>query len=86
MVATHVKKIMHNMICVTGMCSVKMINLFFVSQMSLLVGNFNSGIYSDTIKNTHDKCQTLHGCATHSALLFHTTFSDLHHVSRSKHC
>ena len=49
MFATYVKKVMHNTICVTGVYSRKIINMFLVSQASGLVENFNTGIFSDTI-------------------------------------
>ena len=40
---------MHNMICVTNVYSEEIINMFFISQVSWLVKNFNIEIYSDTI-------------------------------------
>ena len=43
------KKIMHNMICVTGVFSREIINMLFDGQLSGLVKNFDTGIYSDTI-------------------------------------
>ena len=49
MVATYIKKIMHNMICVTDLCSRETVNMFLVGQVSGLVENFYIGIYSDTI-------------------------------------
>ena len=48
MVATYIKKIMHNIICVTGVYSRGIINMFFMCQVTGLVRNFNIGIYSDT--------------------------------------
>ena len=44
MVATYIKKIMQNMICVS-MYSREMVNMFFVGQVSGLVDNFHTGIY-----------------------------------------
>ena len=49
MFATYVKKVMHNTICVTGVYSRKIINMFLVSQASGLVENFNTGIFSDIL-------------------------------------
>ena len=43
------KQIMQNVICVTGVCSREMINMFFVGQVSGLVEKFKIGIRSDTI-------------------------------------
>ena len=43
------KKIMHNIICVTGVYSREIISMFLVGQMSWHVKNFNIGIFSDTI-------------------------------------
>ena len=48
MVATYIKEIMHNM-CDSGVCSREIINMFLVIQVSWLVENVNTGIYSDTI-------------------------------------
>ena len=48
-VATYIKEIMQNMICVTGVYSREIIDIFFIGQVSGLVKNFNIGIYSDTI-------------------------------------
>ena len=39
MVASYIKKIMHNMICVIGVYSREIINIFLASQMSGIVGN-----------------------------------------------
>ena len=39
---------MHNM-CDSGVCSREIINMFLVIQVSWLVENVNTGIYSDTI-------------------------------------
>ena len=44
MVGTYIKKIMHNIICVTGVYSREMSNTFFVGQVLKLVKNFNTGI------------------------------------------
>ena len=49
MVATYIKKLMHTMICDSGVWSREIINMYFVNQMSGLVRNFNIVIYSDTI-------------------------------------
>ena len=49
MVATYNYKTMHTVICVTGMYSREMVNMFFVGQVSQLVRSFNIGIFSDTI-------------------------------------
>ena len=49
MAATYIKKIMHNMICVTDMYSREIIGMFTVSQESGLVKDFDIGIYSDTL-------------------------------------
>ena len=49
MVARYVKNIMHNVNCVTGVCSREIIHMFLVGQVSGLVENFNIGIFSDTI-------------------------------------
>ena len=48
MVATDIKKIMHYLNCLTGVYSKEIVNTFFVSQMSGLVENVNTEIYSDT--------------------------------------
>ena len=48
MVATYIKKIMHNINCAT-LCVVKGDIPFLVSHISGLVENFNIGIFSDTI-------------------------------------
>ena len=45
----YAKKIVFSMICVTGVYSREIINMFLVGPVSGLVKNFNSGIYSDTI-------------------------------------
>ena len=49
MVATYVQKIMYNMICVTGVYSREVINIFFVGKVCGPVEKFNFGIFSDTI-------------------------------------
>ena len=49
MVATHIEMIKQSMLCVTGVYSRKIINIFSrVGQMSGLVKNFHFGISSDT--------------------------------------
>ena len=48
MVATYIKKMMHNMNCVTGVCSREIIYMFLVSQVSGLVKKLDIGIFSDT--------------------------------------
>ena len=65
MVATSIKKIMHNIICMTD-----------AIQVSGHVKNFNFEIYWQHIS---DNCHTWHDSATHYALPVHTTFSDLDH-------
>ena len=52
MVATYVKKIMHNMNCV---CSREIIYMFLVDQVSRLVENINTGIFVNTITVTNVK-------------------------------
>ena len=49
MVATYIEKVMHNMNCATDVCSREIIYMLLVSQVSGLVENFNTGIFSDTI-------------------------------------
>ena len=49
MVATYIKKIIHNMNRVTEVCSKEMIYMFWVGQVSGLVKNFNIGIFRDTM-------------------------------------
>ena len=49
MVATYIKNIMHNMICVLRRVFNEKINLFFVDQESGLVETFNVEFCSDTI-------------------------------------
>ena len=49
MVATYIKKFMHSMICVTGLYSREMINMFFIGQVCWHVKSFKIEIYSDTI-------------------------------------
>ena len=51
-------------LCNSDVCSMEIIYMFLVSQVSGLIKNFNIGIFSDTI-NIHNKCQTLHDDATH---------------------
>ena len=46
---TYIKKIMHNMICTTGVYSRQIINMLFICQVCGLVENFNFRIYSDII-------------------------------------
>ena len=55
MVARYVKNIMHNVNCVTGVCSREIIHMFLVGQVSGLVENFNIGIFSDTMNVTNVK-------------------------------
>ena len=50
LVATYIKRIMHNKICVTDLYSRKIINRIFFSKVSGLVESFNIWIYSDTLK------------------------------------
>ena len=50
MIVTYIKKTKYSMLCVTGVYSRKIINMFFVGHVSGLVENFYIGIYSDTIK------------------------------------
>ena len=73
MVATCIQKIMQNMICVTGVYTREMINIFCES-LSDLVKNCNIGIYSDTMQDD----------TSHWAWPVHTTFSDLGLISRSQ--
>ena len=40
---------MHSMICVTGVYSTEIVNMFLVILVSRFVKNFNRGIYSDTV-------------------------------------
>ena len=49
MVASYIKEIMHNMICVTVVYSGKVIYIFFDCQVFGLVKNFDIGIYWDMI-------------------------------------
>ena len=49
MVATYIKKIMHNMNYVTLVCTREIIHMFLVGQMSGLVDNFDIAIFLDTI-------------------------------------
>ena len=49
MVATYIKKTMHNVICVILVYSREIIYVFLVGQVFGLVGSFNTGIFSDTI-------------------------------------
>ena len=49
MVAAYIKNIMHNVNCATGVYSRKTIYMFWVSQVSGLVENFNTGIFSHTV-------------------------------------
>ena len=49
MIATYIKEIMHNMNCVTGECSMEIIYMFMVVQVSWLVESFNMEIFSYTI-------------------------------------
>ena len=54
MVVTYFKKVMYNVICVTGVCiQFNSINMFLVSQLSGFIQNFNIGIFSDTINVYH---------------------------------
>ena len=56
-------EIMHNINFANGVHSRVMIFMFWVSQVSGLVKNFNIGIFSDTINV--NKCQTLHDGTTY---------------------
>ena len=47
-VAIFIEKIMQTINGVTGVCSRELINVFLVGQVSGLVENFNTGIYSHT--------------------------------------
>ena len=79
MAATYIKKIMHNMICVTLVC-IQEDNMFFVGQVSGLVKNSNIAIYTDTINVINVKlCMMV-------LLIDYTPFSDLDHISRSQQC
>ena len=49
MVATYMKKIMHNDFCDSGVYSRETINIFCFGRVSGHVENFNIGIYSDSI-------------------------------------
>ena len=60
MVATYIKKIMHNMVCVTLVYSRGRIKTFFIGQESGLVENLNIEIDSDTINVINVKlCMTV---------------------------
>ena len=48
-VAAYIKNIMHNMNCATLMCSREIIYMVLVGQVSELVENLNTGIFSDTV-------------------------------------
>ena len=73
------------MICVTGVYSREIINMFFISQVCGLVENFNIKVYLLRY-HKHDKYQTLHDGTTPGALPVHTTFNDLDHISRPLQC
>ena len=62
MVDIYIKKIMHNMICVTGVYSREVVNIFFDGQVFRLVENFNTGSYRH---HKRDKCKTLHVGTAH---------------------
>ena len=70
---------MHNMICVTTVVFKGDNKKKIVCQLSGLVENFNTGIYSDTINVINVKLCIM-------VLHFQTTFSDLDHISRSQQC
>ena len=75
-VATCIKKIMHNMKCVTGVCvcSREILYMFLVSQVWVC----QKLQYLDFLRHHKcDKCQTLHDGTTYRALPVHYTFSDL---------
>ena len=46
MVATYIKKIMHDMCCVMAVCSREIIYIFLVREMSGLVEKFNNGTWA----------------------------------------
>ena len=74
MIATYIKKIMHNINCATlVLCSREIVYMFWVSQMSGLVRNFNIWIFSDTILCT--ECETLHDMVLHMELYLFITLS-----------
>ena len=52
MVATYMRKIIHNMLCVAGWFLGKIGNTFLVSQVSRFVKKSNIEIFSDTINAT----------------------------------
>ena len=85
MVATYIKKILHDMFCVTLVCIQGrwLAQLFHQSS----VWACRKLQHCDLLRHRkYDKCQTLHDGTTCSALLVHTTFSDLDHISKSQQC
>ena len=84
MVTTYINKIMHNLICVTDVYSSDIIKMFFISQVSGFVKNFNTVIYSDTINViTVTLCIMV---LLSELYLFISLSSDLDHISRSQQC
>ena len=60
MVAVHIKKSMHKYdLCDSSVYSGEYVNCFSVGQVSGLVENFNTGIYSNTIKVINVKLCTM---------------------------
>ena len=57
------KKIICNIICVTGVYSEEISNMLLFSQVSGLVENCNIWVFSHTMNVS--QCQTLHDGATH---------------------
>ena len=65
-VATDMKKIMHNMVCVTGVYSRKITDMFLVGQLFWFFESFNTGIFSYTINVINVK---------HSMMYYSLSFS-----------
>ena len=81
MVATHIKKIMHNMICMTDVYSREIINMFFINDLACWKLK-----HSDLLKHhKYDTCEAFHASTTHWTVSVHTTFSDLYDISRSQY-
>ena len=82
MAAAYIKRTMLCVICVTLKCG-QGINTFFMRQVSGPVRKFYIGIYSHNINLRNVKLRMMVLLTTYRALRIHTTFSNLHHISRS---
>ena len=83
MVAAYIKKFMHNMKCMTGVCSREIIDMFLVGQVPWLVRNFSIGIFSDTINVINVKLCIM---ILHTELCLFITLSGIDIISRSQQC